>query len=167
MANWVATVVSIFSLIITGFLTIVTLKFQAIVEETQLVLAESQSGVAAAQLCLDWANFVEEQQAAGRTDKQIERLGAVIFATADLTLQAALDGAPRGQQDLEDLARDADAAPPDWIVVPDVRQGVQVAVLCGSPQALRAARDTTRPVVPLGELPTATPPIPASPTPTG
>ncbi len=131
-------------------------QLQSTTAKVNFELSAAAQGMAAAQVCLNWAGFVDTQRRNGLSDLQIDRLGQVVFAPADLVLQAVAKFNDQSQSldpGLTETARQVrQRLAPGSIGVPDVQSGIRVFALCGSAETLRAARDTHARIVPLEQL---------------
>ncbi len=88
----VAVVLSAVAIAVSASVAYLQLQVQTQLQSTtakaNFELSGAQQGMAAAQVCLNWAGFVDTQRRNGFSDPQIDRLGQVVFAPADLVLQA-------------------------------------------------------------------------------
>ncbi len=154
----VAVVLSAVAIAVSASVAYLQLQVQAQLQgataKANFELSGAAQGMAAAQVCLNWAGFVDTQRRNGFSDPQIDRLGQVVFAPADLVLQGV---AKFSDQSLDPALTETARAvrqrlAPGSIGVPDVQSGIRVFALCGSAETLRAARDTHARIVPFDQL---------------
>ncbi len=125
----VAVVLSAVAIAVSASVAYLQLQVQTQLQSTtakaNFELSGAQQGMAAAQVCLNWAGFVDTQRRNGFSDPQIDRLGQVVFAPADLVLQAVASSAtkawtpPLQRRPVQSDKRLA----PGSIGVPDVQVG--------------------------------------------